>query len=169
MRLGPHRYIVAVVLACPVLSAQHSHGTSQSGSPIQLKVVVDGSKTPDQIPDNLAYYHFFAAVSAHPFPTAQELGRQSAQLLALHLSEADQQSLVQALAVFRTGLDPLEAALRAQPTPAQAASLKQQKDSLLTSAMTDISSSLTSDGLGKLDQYIKAQVKKHIVIYGGTM
>jgi hypothetical protein len=160
---------VAVVLTCPVLSAQHSHGTSQSGSPIQLKVVVDGAKAPDRIPDNLAYQHFFAAVSAHPFPSAQELGRQRAQLFALHLSEADQQNLVQALAVFRTGLDPLEAALRAQPSPAQAASLRQQKDSLLTNAMTDIRSSLTADGFGKLDQYIKTQVKQHIVIYGDTM
>jgi hypothetical protein len=132
-------------------------------------LVVDGSKTPDQIPDNLAYHHFFASVSAHPSPTAQGLGRQSAQLLPLNLSAADQQNLVQALAVFRAGLDPIEAALLAQPTPSQAASLMQQKDSLLASTMAAISSSLTSDGFGKLDQYVKTHVKQHIVIYGGTM
>jgi hypothetical protein len=52
--------VVAAALACRVLSAQHSHAqASQSGSPMQLQVVVDGSKTPDQIPDNLAYHHFF--------------------------------------------------------------------------------------------------------------
>ncbi len=136
---------------------------------MQLKVVVDGSKTPDQIPDNLAYQHFFAAVSAHPSPSAQGLGRQSAQLLPLNLSVADQQSLVQALAVFRTGLDPIEAALLAKPTTAQAEGLMQQKDLLLADTMAAISFSLTADGFSKLDQYVKTHVKQHIVIYGGTM
>jgi hypothetical protein len=89
--------------------------------------------------------------------------------LALSLSAADQQNLVQALAVFRTGLDPIEAAFLAQPTPAQFANLTQQRDSLLASTMAAISSSLTADGFGKLDQYVKTHVKQHIVIYGGAM
>jgi hypothetical protein len=60
MGRSPYLCVVAAALACRVLSAQHSHAqTSQSGSPMQLTVVVDGSKTPSQIPDNLAYHHFF--------------------------------------------------------------------------------------------------------------
>jgi hypothetical protein len=60
MGRSPYLCVVAAVLACRVLSAQHSHAqASPSGSPMQLPVVVDGSKTPDQIPDNLAYHHFF--------------------------------------------------------------------------------------------------------------
>ena len=82
---------------------------------------------------------------------------------------ADQQSLVQALAVFRTGLDPIEAALLAKPTTAQAEGLMQQKDLLLADTMAAISFSLTADGFSKLDQYVKTHVKQHIVIYGGTM
>jgi hypothetical protein len=166
--MGRSRYlcVVAAVLACRALSAQHAHGqTSQPGSPTQLKVLVDGAKTPDQIPDKLAYQHFFSALSAHPSSSA----RQSAQLLPLNLSAVDQQNLIQALAVFRAGLDPIEAALLAQPTAAQFASLMQQKDSLLASTMAKITSSLTADGLGKLSQYVKTRVKQHIVIYGGAM
>jgi hypothetical protein len=52
----------------------------QSQPAIQLPVAVDGSVTPGQIPDNLAYQHFFAAIAAHPFPSQQEAARQSAQL-----------------------------------------------------------------------------------------
>jgi hypothetical protein len=161
--------LVAAAFGGQVLWAQHTHNMSQSGSSNQLPVLVDGSKTPDKIPDNLAYQHFFAAVAAHPSPSAQELARQNAQLLPLNLSTADRQNLVQALAVFRTGLDPIGAALRSQPTPAQAASLRQQKDELLANARTALSSSLTADGLGKLDEYVKTRVKKHIIIYGGAM
>lgn len=65
--------------------------------PNQLPVLVDGSKTPGQIPDNLAYQHFFAAISAHPSPTAQELARQNAQLLPLNLSATDRKNLVQGM------------------------------------------------------------------------
>jgi hypothetical protein len=169
MRSSPYPY-AAALLACQALFAQHVHPMSAPGTgPGTLPVVVDGSKTPDQIPDNLAYHHFFASVSAHPSPSAQELARQNAQLLPLSLSPADQQNLVQALAVFRTALDPIEAALLAQPTPAQVAGLRQQKATLLANTMTTISSSLTADGFGKLDQYVKTHVKQHIVIYGSAM
>lgn len=165
-----HKFLAAAALTCGALSAQHSHKMSAApGSSNQLPVLVDGSKTPDQIPDNLAYQHFFASVSAHPSPSAQELARQNAQLLPLNLSAADQQSLVQALAAFRTGLDPIEAALLLQPAVAQVAALRQQKDTLLTNTMTNIKSSMTSDGFGRLDQYVKTHVKQHIVIYGGAM
>lgn len=164
-----HKFLAAAALTCGVLSAQHVHSMAQPGSTNQLPVLVDGSKTPDQIPDSLAYQQFFAAVSAHPSPSAQELARQNAQLLPLSLSPADQQNLVQALAAFRTGLDPIEAALLAQPTPAQVASLRQQKATLLANTMTTVSSSLTAAGFATLDQYVKTHVKQHIIIYGGAM
>ena len=167
--LTVNKLLVAAALACQVLSAQHTHGMSASGSSNQLPVLVDGSKTPDQIPDNLAYHHFFSAVAAHTSPSAKEMARQNAQLLLLNLSAADRQGLVQALAVFRAALDPIEAALLAQPTAAQVASLQQQKDALLASTMTAIRTSLTPDGFGQLDQYVKTHVKQHIIIYGGTM
>jgi hypothetical protein len=169
VRPSPYPYVVAL-LACQALFAQHVHPMSAPGTgPGTLPVVVDGSKNPQNIPDALAYSHFFSAVAAHPNPTPQEQGRQNAQLLPLSLSAVDQQNLVQALAAFRTGLDPIEAALLAQPTPAQVAGLRQQKATLVASTMTNISSSLTAGGFGNLDQYVKTHVKQHIVIYGSAM
>jgi hypothetical protein len=169
VRPSPNPYLVAL-LACQTLFAQHVHPMSAPGTgPGTLPVVVDGSKNPQDIPDSLAYSHFFTAVAAHPSPTPQEQGRQTAQLLPLNLSVADRQNLVQALAAFRTGLDPIEAALLAQPTPAQVAGLRQQKATLVAGTMTNIGSALTADGFGKLDQYVKTHVKQHIVIYGSAM
>ena len=37
-----------------------------------LVVLVDGSKHPEQIPDDLAYRHYFLAVATHEQPSAEE-------------------------------------------------------------------------------------------------
>jgi hypothetical protein len=164
---------VATVLACRVLCAQHVHPQASPGSPGQLPILVDGSKTPDQIPDALAYQHYFTAIAAHPSPSAQEQARQAAQLLVLHLSPADQQVLIASLAPFRTQLDQIEAGwvqLAGAPTNANAAAqftaLRAQQSALAAATLANLRQSLTSDGASSLDQYVKTHVKAHIVIYG---
>jgi len=164
----PIKLSMAVIMSCSLLSAQHVHPMSSSSAAPGLPVLVDGSKNPEKIPDNLAYWHFFAAVAAHVTPTAKEQGRQNAQLLALNLSAVDRQNFVAALAGFRATLDGIEATLLAQASAAQVVSLRQQKDSLLSSTMAALNSSLTADGLAKLNGYVTTHVKQHIVIYGGS-
>ncbi|MGO9093988.1 MAG: hypothetical protein ACLQGV_02100 [Bryobacteraceae bacterium] len=164
---------LTTVLACRVVCAQHVHPQSSSGATAQLPVLVDGSKTPDQIPDALAYQHYFMAVAAHPSPSAQEQSRQDAQLLPLQLSAADQQALILRLASFRTQLDQLENNLAnsanatpAPSTPSQLASPNAQQAALATAALAGLRQSLTPDGASRLDQYVQTRVKAHIVIYG---
>lgn len=165
--------VVATALACRILCAQHAHPQSSPGSTAQLPALVDGSKTPDQISDNLAYQHFLTAVAAHPSPSTQEQARQAAQLLPLHLSPADQQGLILVLAPFRTQLDQIESGIAhltnaalGSNTPAQLANLKAQESALLATTLPNLRLSLTSDGVSHLDQYVKTHVKAHIVIYG---
>jgi hypothetical protein len=174
-------FIAAVTMVCRVVCAQHTdvkspQVKSSSVAPMQLPILVDGSKTPDQIPDSLAYQHFFMAVSAHPSPSAQEQARQAAQLLPIQLCAADQQALVSALANFRTQLDQIESALsQATSAPASAsrssqiASLWAQSAALVSTTRATVQQYLTSDGAALLDQHVKTRVKAHIVIYGGPM
>jgi hypothetical protein len=97
MKYKPRSCIIALAafLACQTASAQ-----AQTGAPMQLPVLVDGSVTPGQIPDSLAYQHFLTAIAAHPSPTVEEQARQSAQISPTGLSPADRQTLVRSSRSF---------------------------------------------------------------------
>lgn len=155
--------LIAVLLPCQVLLAQHTH-------PTQLTVLVDGSKTPDQIPDDLAYHHFFMAASAHPTPSAQEQGRQQAMLAPIGLPAPDQQSLIPVLAQFRVQMDQI-AQRRAVPgvTAAQLTSLQTQEAVLAATTVANAGAVLTQDGAARLYQWISTHVKAHIVIVGNPV
>jgi len=171
MRHRPYPYIVAAFLACQALFAQHVHPMSSPGTgPGGLPVTVDGSKNPQNIPDALAYSHFFTAFAAHPSPTPQEQGRQNAQFTSLQLAAGDSAALIGLLANFRVQLDQLESAFTsAATTPNALASLQAQKGALVASTRANLQQSLTPAGATRVDQYVQTRVKTHIVIYGGTM
>lgn len=152
------------LLASLFISAQQSQG--------QLQLLVDGAVTPNLIPDSLAYRHFFTAVAAHPFPDPTERARQAAQLSRIGLSSADLQVLIASLTVFRTQLDAFESA-RASVAPGPSAgakitALESQANNLVTNTLESLRRSLTVSGATLLDQYVKARVKAHIHIYGGS-
>lgn len=160
----------ALILSCRVLCAQHVHVMSVPGAPPGgLPVLVDGSKNPEKIPDTLAYQHFFAAVAAHPTPTAYEQGRQSTQLGPLQLTAADRATLITALAGFQTQLDSIASAVLVAATPDQLTSLQAQKVALAAATLASLRQTLTPDGASRLDHHIQTRVKAHIVIYGGAM
>ncbi|HEX4133763.1 MAG TPA: hypothetical protein VHY84_04005 [Bryobacteraceae bacterium] len=143
--------------------------SAPGAAPGGLPVVVDGSKNPEKIPDTLAYQHFFAAFAAHPTPTAQEQGRQNAQLGPLQLAAADRATLVRTLAAFRVQLDQIASAVLVAGTPVALAGLQTQKSTLVVTTLASLRQALTSDGASRLDQYVQTRVKAHIVIYGGAM
>lgn len=134
-----------------------------------LPVVVDGAKNPQKISDALAYSHFFTAFAAHPNPTPQEHGRQSAQLTSLQLQAADSAALVGLLASFRVELDQIESAFAAAAGPSALATLQAQKSALVATERAALQQSLTPAAVSRIDQYVQTRVKTHIVIYGGTM
>lgn len=159
-----------LLLASQNVMAQHSH--ARAAAPVQLPIIIDGSITPDQIPDSLAYRHFLTAIAAHPVPTPDEQARQAAQLSPLGLSATDRQALITGLAPFRTQLDSIESA-RASVTPstsaaAQLTALESEANSLVANTLQSVRQSLTADGMSRLDQYVQTHVKSHIRIYGGT-
>lgn len=169
MRSGPYPY-AAAMLACQALFAQHVHPMSAPGTgPGALPVVVDGSKTPRNIPDALAYSHFLTAFAAHPSPTPQEQGRQRAQLLPLQLAPADSTALSALLANFRVQLDQIEGAFAAGTGPSPLATLQTQKSALVASTRAGLQQALTPAGMNQVDQYVQTRVKAHIVIYGSKM
>lgn len=148
--------------------------SAQNTPALQLPVLVDGSKTPEQIPDQLAYRHFLVAVAEHRSPTPVEADRQRARLRPIGLADADHAAFRDLLAGLREQLDAIEQARASLNSGAIAigakvptiAGLKAQEDDLIATTITSLPAKLGIDGLAKLDQHIRQQVKRKIVIYG---
>jgi hypothetical protein len=139
-----------------------------------LRVIVDGSKTPDQISDDLAYRHFILAIAEHQNPSKEEFQRREARLRPIGFSKQERDTCVFALAGVREELDAIDAA-RNQIAPtfassdagvqARLATLKSQEDSIIANARSRLRLSL-GDGQARLDIYVRNRVKRQIVILG---
>jgi len=146
----------------------------------QLAVAVDGSQTPEQIPDAIAYRLFVSAVSvAGEKASAEDTARRDALLLRVGLSADDQARFVAATRHVKDDIDALEAARRQleaglpqsretldQRLLAQFDDLRARRKELLNSTVQSTISALTPEGQAQLAKFISEHVKKHIVIYG---
>lgn len=163
-----HLLAFLLTASCPA-SAQHT------GHQTMLPVVVDGSKTPDLIPDQLAYRHLLMALAELQHPPAEAVGRRIAHLAGVGLSAADRQNLISAMSGVREQLDEIylateQAAVDTSLTSAgkdtAIASLRAQQEVLLDATADKLKTALTNDGWLRLDAYVKDHVKRRIVIYG---
>jgi len=169
-------FAFGVVLVCATLTsnAQHSAHTT-TGSTYVLPVLVDGSKTPESIPDDLAWEHYFIAVSEKPNAGPVERERQKYKLRWLQLPEADRDKLIDELGRFRLEYERIER-LRTQVsevrTSAPSATLPQidavraMESQLSASTLKNLGSLLSEEGRKKLETFVKTDVKRRIVIYG---
>lgn len=136
-----------------------------------LSVIVDGSKAPDQIPDDLAYHHFLLAVAEHQNASKEEVTRRELRLKPIGLSEKDRDLCISALAGLREELDAVETARRAATADVGAsndsalASVKAREDAAVAKVRAALRN-MSVEGQSRLDGYIKTHVKKHITILG---
>lgn len=166
---------ILMLLAGFALNAQNAAPGSAAGSPqgvtqvTKLVVLVDGSKHPEQIPDDLAYRHYFLAIATHEQPSAEEQARQKAQLAPLGLSELDRQQLAQQLGRMTTQLEAIEAEMEASDgTDAVLAAFKARHNALVSQTAATVRGALSPDGLSRLSRYIAESVKGKIKIYGSA-
>ncbi len=168
-------WLPLILLGHFALNAQTAATSGTASSPqgagqiTTLVVLVDGSKHPEQIPDDLAYRHYFLAVATHEQPSAGENARQRAQLAPLGLCEADRQQIVQQLGRMITQLDAIEAESEASDgTDAVLAGFKARHDALVSQTTATVRGALSADGASRLSRYIKETVKGKIKIYGSA-
>ena len=160
--------VLALTVIIAPLLAQHTPASHT------LVVSVDGSKHPEQIPDELAYQHFIRAVAENAETTSEEKSRQLSRLARIQLSDPDTANLISILSKIKEKLDALgvrraradsltfPTTLHLNPELEQ---LKRDEDSLISTAIQEIRNSLTPDGWERLDAHIKDHVKSHIVIF----
>jgi hypothetical protein len=153
--------ILAVLLMLPCMSwAQHPAQT-----------IIDGSKTPEQIPDNVAYLHTLMRLSLSRNPTEAEIGARRTMLNSLKLNSTDRQVLIVIAGEFRSAHETWQARHDALAQSGGSAFnsdlLNQQHEDLITAARASIKDGLSVKGRSSLDAYI-AKVKSTIKIYKGS-
>lgn len=152
--------------------SSHQHGSAAAVQP--LPVAVDGAKTPERIPDEIAYAHFLSVLALTSAPSRAELGRRKAILNSTGLDASDAQRIVTALSGVREQLTEVESQ-RKQITHdnfadvqslALSASLRSRQQTILRDARYRVIGTLSADGMSILHEHIQRRVKPRIVIYG---
>ena len=144
-------------------------GASQALSGLSTPMI-DGELTPSLIPDEVAYRHFILAAAPYGEATPEQAARVHSYLDRLGLEDADRAHVAESLASVRfelsaiaaNGSDATDDASRA----AAALANKLRKDVVLSDARARLQSTLSADGVAKLDAFVQRHVKLHIKIYG---
>jgi hypothetical protein len=147
---------------------QHSHFHRPDGLR-SLPIAVDGAKTPERIPDAMAYAHFLAAI-AEPLNASPERARRRASMIArIGLTAADSSAIVGALAGVREQVNVIhEARSSTNPPTSNELASQTQEERILIEARERVYRALSSDGVKRLDRFVREHVKTRIVIYGSA-
>jgi hypothetical protein len=155
---GPHRTTAHL----------QQHAGHAPGTPAPpLSVAVDGSVSPELIPDELAYSHFLRAMAA----SATGRGRGVA-LTQAGLAPGDRAAFVAALGTLGTELAALAEQRRAggpSLSPAAWQELKSREDEAVAAARVRVDLALTAAGRARLDAHIRDHVKRRIKLYRAPM
>jgi hypothetical protein len=130
--------------------------------------IIDGSKTPDLIPDEAAYRVVFIAFAEPANATDAQKTRFRAKLCPAGLRKDDEQALFSILSAFKKHTDDLHAQaaviLARNPFPhpdstdyQQLLDLDRQARADFHEAMVALPARLSAAGVAKLDAYVKSQ------------
>lgn len=141
-------------------------------SAYRLPVAIDGAKTPDSVPDRIARIHFVLANAEQDPPSSLDLVQRSSLQADVGLDDVDTEALGLALRGVRDSLESIRVSRSAWLTTSNTSSqqavraLKLQEDRLLDEAWLRLNASLSADGQDQLANYLRDNVKRHVVIYG---
>jgi hypothetical protein len=152
--------------------AGHHHAVVKStGGKQTLPGGVDGSVTPQLIPDTVAYRMFFQLMSEPANATPHELARQRANLAPAKLSSADLAVVFQVLAGFRVNLLAIQQAFSNAWNAAGQSNaafdgtpFSNQRDELTQATVASLQAQLSPDGMTRLKAYVQAE-KKNMTIF----
>jgi hypothetical protein len=169
--IAPQKNDASVRHSPTVLNAQNVI-TRNRNTRSTLPVTVDGGKTPELIPDWLAYHQFIRASAMPTTPSAKQSNRNEARFDAIGFSQIDRNGYVAALANVREELDQVAADqenVGRVDTPTARAMrkvLRGRKDQILEDARLRLQTALTFDGWVRLNGYVQNQVKTRLIVYG---
>lgn len=142
------------------------------GQTAMMRIVVDGSKTPDAIPDALAYRHFITALSLSSAPSQEEIEHRDALLDQLGLSGPDRAAAIESVKTTRPELDALSAekanASRTRASDVEHVAIRAKEEVIFENARVRLQSALSTAGAQRFTEYVREVVKPRIVIFGSN-
>lgn len=141
--------------------------SSNTETGVSLPIAVDGLLHPEQVPDHVAYRHFISVTAVGTTAPRADIHRRESILGRVGLSDADRQSYLASIANVRDELVSTDQSMRTvHHDVAAAEELRQQRASILDNAKMRVMSSLSSDGIQRLETHIRERVKRQIRIHG---
>jgi hypothetical protein len=142
-----------------------------------LPVAVDGARTPDRIPDDVAYRLFLTAMALPPEPSPARFEAREAMLTRAGLSSEDRAAFVDGLEGLKQGLDEVsrqrnQFGANSQLSPdarTKYLTLKARETELVVEARSRVERLLSSDGRTRLDAFIRTHVKTRVKIFGDAV
>jgi hypothetical protein len=137
----------------------------------QIPGAIDGAKTPELIPDAIAYRLFFEAIAEPPSATTAQLRRQRMKLLQARLEEDDLNVIASVMADFHHKLEQFKADYAFAHEPGTTGQLsvdieawRSRRDEIVDGAHASLRQQMTPLGLKRLDDYIQTR-KRQMVIF----
>jgi hypothetical protein len=150
--------------------AQHLHVNRPVDRPV---LIVDGAATPEAIPDDVAFRHFVRAAAIADRASARDLARREGLLARAGLSAADRLAFAGALRGLRQTLDTTSREVQ-QLSPEslfevssriRLADLRGREVAAIDAARSRLETSLSPEGLSRLDVHVREDIKRRIKIY----
>ena len=127
----------------------------------KLPILVDGSRTPDAVPDVIAERVFVRSLA--------DVDRRETVLRRLQLSANDRSALLSTLGGMPSRVVEIAERRKAMSGPTKSteasearAALKAEEDQLLDQTYSRIASTLTNSGASKVSQYVSTEVKRRL-------
>ena len=143
-----HRFLIRASLLLAIACCTFSQTNNIL---LKLDVIVDGSKNPALIADEVAYRHFLLSIAEHQNPTPKEWRRREARLKGIGLSKADHDLLLQHLNGFHEQLNGIGSTA--------------ERHVLLDASASALKARLSQHGSTALDKYIQTHIKSHITVF----
>jgi hypothetical protein len=144
-----------LVAVSPRAIGQHQHSATNW---------IDGSATPEQIPDLDAYRLILVSLATSPSPTEDEKHFQAVHFKKIGVSASDQQTIIAILSRFQSDYESLISSYNEKATAAQArgeatdpTSLLRNIDLLVQSTRDTLKTTLTADGWVKFDGHVQSE------------
>lgn len=166
-----------LVLAIVIIGASIVVIAAKTGRTVLQKDVagtVDGSVTPEAIPDHVAYEFFFSSLLPRKELGDRADGPVLAKLQQLDVAESDQGTLRSIASEFKSGIATINNqvdALRKQNLQPEApallskvADIQRQKQAMIEGLRDSITQRLSTEGSAKITQHINEYVKRRVKI-----
>ena len=124
---------------------------------------IDGSVTPELIPDSTAYRLFMNAVAEPAGATPEQIARQRAKLSRAFLSEADLNQVFPIFANYQQQRQNLTQTYQTASALRTTQAYESQRDAITTATVAQLKAALSADGMTRLEDLIQGE-KRHMTI-----